>query len=402
LQSDAQFAIRICTSLKQSQHKILFICSSLEPGKDGVGDYTRKLAAALIQRGYPAAIIAVNDRHMSPGDIWETQQEDENIAVPVLRMSSSLSWNGRLRSANKFADAFAADWISLQYVPFGYHLKGLPFGLGKRSNRIGKDKQWHIMFHELSVNRDESLKFRLWAFLQVRIIRSLLKTLSPALVTTNTGIYKARLEEMGYAVKILPLFSNIRYAAETNSDQFSCIIPEFIRTNRDGFIIGTLFGSFDPKSWNLHSLLDKFPKVYKDKRAVITSIGRMPSGNEYWKMLQQEYPHILFLSLGIREPGFISYWLSGFTDFGILSTLPELAGKSSSFMAFKAHGVPVVCKEGSAELQNMYNVFPDRELTTIHPDQDFVLPQKQGPVPDLDEVADQFIEELLAVAGCRA
>ena len=31
--------------------KIVFICGCLEPGKDGVGDYTRRLSAELIDHG---------------------------------------------------------------------------------------------------------------------------------------------------------------------------------------------------------------------------------------------------------------------------------------------------------------------------------------------------------------
>jgi len=37
--------------LKFPTLNILFICSSLEPGKDGVGDYAHKLASALICHG---------------------------------------------------------------------------------------------------------------------------------------------------------------------------------------------------------------------------------------------------------------------------------------------------------------------------------------------------------------
>src|SRR5438046_1883782 len=99
--------------------KILFICSSLDPGKDGVGDYARKLASALINLGHSAAMIAINER--CPDEtIWEEKQYDNDTAVNVLRLSSSVSWESRIKKAEQFVDAFDPDWMSLQYVPFGF------------------------------------------------------------------------------------------------------------------------------------------------------------------------------------------------------------------------------------------------------------------------------------------
>ena len=43
--------------------KIVFLCGSLEPGRDGVGDYTRMLAAEIIRKGHNAAIVALADKY---------------------------------------------------------------------------------------------------------------------------------------------------------------------------------------------------------------------------------------------------------------------------------------------------------------------------------------------------
>mgnify|MGYP003474349261 CR=1 FL=1 len=43
--------------------KILFICGSLEPGKDGVGDYTRRFCGELLKMNYEVQILSINDLH---------------------------------------------------------------------------------------------------------------------------------------------------------------------------------------------------------------------------------------------------------------------------------------------------------------------------------------------------
>ena len=109
----------------------LTLGNRLEPGKDGVGDYTRKLACVINNNGYKAKIIAINDRRLDEEEYTGTQT-DEGTEIAVLRLSSKLSWDIRVQKAKAFVEAFDPGWISLQYVPFGFHIKGLPFALSTR------------------------------------------------------------------------------------------------------------------------------------------------------------------------------------------------------------------------------------------------------------------------------
>lgn len=321
---------------------------------------------------------------------WEGKQTDAHIGINVLRLSELLPWKVRLDKVKKFADDFNPDWISLQFVPFGYQIKGLPFGLEKRLKYVSHKVRWHIMFHELSVNKDESLKFRLWAFLQVQIIRSLLKGLKPSLITTNTEVYQHSLQKLGYPSIVLPLFSNIQ-RADHPIDSANDKIPDYLQHDRSSFITGTLFGAFSFKSWNLHSLLDKLVKQYQHKKIIIAAIGKMSSGSEYWKMIKAGYPSIQFLEIGMQDVAFISYWLTNYTDFGILTTLPELSGKSGSFMAFKEHGIPVLCKEPDGRLKK-YNITLDTCLTVVTDDDTpLSIPPKFAPASLLEQTSQQFI-----------
>ena len=252
------------------------------------------------------------------------------------------------------------------------------------------------MFHELSVDKNESFKFRIWAFLQIHIIKSLLKKLQPAFTTTNTEVYRHHLQELGYTSFVLPLFSNIERVVANNANQFSAKLPVYLLKDRSAYLIGTLFGTFSFKSWNLHSLCGKLSAQYPKKRIVIASIGKMSSGGWYWESLKNSYPSVMFLELGIQDTAFISWWLTQYTDFGILTTLPGLAGKSGSFMAFKEHGIPVLCTEPGKQLK-AYNLRLDDSLTVVTGDnQPLIIPQKTAPsaVPLLEYTTQQFIQLL--------
>ena len=357
-----------------------------------MGDYTRKLAAAILKLGCTATIIAMNDRRMKD-EIWEGVQYEEGVTVPVLRLAESLPWKTRLDKAKKFAEIFEPDWFSLQYVPFGYQLKGLPFELGKRLSQLSGKSRWHIMFHELSVNRYDSFKFRVWANLQVSIIQHLIRKLKPIVIHTNAELYRYRLKQIGFEAGVLPLFSNISRMDIEDKKNYDGIIPSFIAKHRSDYIIGTLFGNFDFKRWNMRSLLNKFTYGFSRKRVVFVSIGQMSGGQDCWEQLKKDYPQVVFLSLHQQSSEFISYWLTCYTDFGILTTLPELAGKSGSFMAFKEHGVPVVCRGKTPSLQRL-NLPVKEGLIEISADRKFELPDRQTPVSQLQLVSEMFMGAL--------
>lgn len=371
--------------------KILFICSSLEPTQDGVGDYTRMLATALIKQGYDACIIAINDRRLKES-CRKGEQTANDGGVEVLRLSSMLSWKSKLKLAKQFTQTFNPDWISLQFVPFGYQIKGLPFNLHSKLKKLSKNVRWHVMFHELSVNKNDSFKFHIWSVLQERIIKSLIRGLKPFLITTNTEVYQQRLKKLDIPSLILPLFSNIGFE-KTHTD-YQVQIAEYLKNERSEYLIGTLFGNFSYKSWDLKSLLKKLQNQSWSKKIMIVSIGKMSSGAAYWQTLKNKYPAINFLTVGIKDASFISTWLSAYTDFGILATLPELSGKSGSFMAFKEHGIPVFCKEPDGQLKS-YNISLDPYLTIV-PDNDapLVIPKKIKPVSLLNETTNRFINFL--------
>ncbi|MEO7767543.1 MAG: hypothetical protein ABIS01_08960, partial [Ferruginibacter sp.] len=187
--------------------KIAFLCGSLEPGRDGVGDYTRRLAGELIRQGHEAGIIAINDQHFT-GE-FEGFQESEGLNLPMLRLPSHWPSNQRFKRAASWINSFNPGWISLQFVPFSFNAKGLPFGMSRLLMTLGKNRNWHIMFHELWVGMHIGAprKEICWGYVQREIILSLIRRLQPRLIHTQSSLYKTQLAKLGVKALLLPLFS---------------------------------------------------------------------------------------------------------------------------------------------------------------------------------------------------
>lgn len=374
--------------------KIIFLCGSLESGRDGVGDYTRRLACELIKRGYKVEALALNDNYLVE-EILDSERV-EDIDLKVLRIPSNWSQLKRFKRAKVLIETFNPDWISLQFVPYSFHPKGLPFGLTRHLENLGKGRKWHIMFHEIWVGEEkgESLKNIYFGLIQRSIILRMIHKLRFEQIHTSIPAYKEILRHYKTNCSLLPLFSNIP-KINVNINGYAYRIAEYISGKRSGYLIGTLFGSIYFESWDLHSLLQKLSARSNNKKIVIASIGKMSSGKKHWKKMQSVYPLITFLTLGEHEPSFISYWLSAFTDFGILTTPPELAGKSGSFMAFKEHGVPVLCNEPSILLKFPYTNKMDASLTVVSSKTENInIPGRLEPFSFLDNTVSQFIQSL--------
>src|SRR5690554_7244682 len=107
--------------------KILFVCGSLEPGQDGVGDYTRELAGAVQRLACNVLVIAIMDRVVD--GVSKEKQSARSGDVNVVRLSQSLSFQKRKSEYQKITSDFDPSIISLQYVPYAFSPKGIPFTL---------------------------------------------------------------------------------------------------------------------------------------------------------------------------------------------------------------------------------------------------------------------------------
>ena len=101
--------------------KILFLCGSLAYQKDGVGDYTRKLAGELIKQGNDCKLVALMDKEVL-SDTHEIQEID-GVKMEVLRLPYENGFHQNIMHSKHWIDSFNPNWISLQYVPILFIIK---------------------------------------------------------------------------------------------------------------------------------------------------------------------------------------------------------------------------------------------------------------------------------------
>ena len=309
----------------------LFLCGSLEPGRDGVGDYVRCLAIELIKMGHNSSAIALNDYYTD--SLLSESQMLEQVSLPVLRLPSIWQANKRFANATQWMKELEVDWISLQFVPYSFQAKGLPVFLYKQLGRIIKDVKLHIMFHEawLGIDDGANYKLRILSSLQKAIIENLLRKLQPNIIHTHIPIYKSRLQRLGWSAMPLPLFSNI---------PMKLLFSKKLEPNI--FRIG-IFSQTDTSNAFIEFLVKVSKQLAKNNQLcqVILIGGQLATMKAFKSHLEnvsafQGEVHCT----GFLEASQISAMLQ--TCHLGLTPIPKHAlGKSGTVAAFLSHGIPV-------------------------------------------------------------
>jgi glycosyltransferase involved in cell wall biosynthesis len=311
--------------------RIVFLCGSLEPGIDGVGDYTRRLGGELVRMGHTTSIISLNDSSIE--NALEDEQVAEEAVITVLRLPSNLSWKTRMDYAKRWIEKSNPDWISLQFVPFSFHKKGLPFFLFTHLRKIGEGRKWHIMFHELWVGMAKAspFKYLIWAKLQQRIIRNLTYELEPHQIHAQSKLYNSQLEKINIKSEYLPLFSNIK-----KIDSSEIPTPH---EKKPSIIV---FGTIHPNApiHNLSKEISAFCKL-NNTELIVKFIGRTGAEQKLWqKVMQDEGLNVEVF--GEQPAEVISEKLSE-AKMGISTTSLSHIEKSGTVAAMLEHGLPVLC-----------------------------------------------------------
>ncbi len=327
---------------------ILFLTSGLEPGRDGVGDYARLLAAECIRQKQACHLIALNDPYVS--EPVEAMDSVGGTPILTLRLPARLAWGKRVERVRAFRSQHPCEWVSLQFVAYGFQRKGIVGNLARHLEPITAGGLLHIMFHELwiGVGQSPPLKHRIVGQIQRHYIQKMVRRLKPRWVTTSNPFYLSMLEGIGVSATEMPHFSNIP-VCDTGDGLH---LPEaMIRAGLcDGLgrhpdrWLGLFFGALHPdwKPEAFFSILIAASKKAR-KRIALVSAGRMGGAGEVvWKDLQNHYSaDIDFIALGECSPGQISV-LMQMADFGLAATPWHLIRKSGAAATMLDHGLPVI------------------------------------------------------------
>ena len=326
--------------------RIAFLCNGLEPGRDGVGDYTRRLAVECVRQGHECCIVAFNDCENAHREM----QEFDDVQIDSLRCSNTLPWGERFQQAREFLEAFNPDWVSLQFVPYGFNPKGIPWRVARDLKPVIGGRPLHIMFHELWIGFGEkaSLKERLIGAMQRNCIFRALRALKPKVVHTSNATYIGLLKTGGVTAVELPLYGNIPVV---DVGKNPAMPPELLAAgvpgesgDRSGWWLVLSFGTLHPQ-WEPEPVARILSRAATraGKRICWIASGRMgTTGEAIWEKMQRDYGHeFTFVRTGPQASEQISV-LMQIADFGVAFSPWNLMGKSSASASMLDHGLPII------------------------------------------------------------
>jgi hypothetical protein len=361
---------------------IAIICSSTEPGRDGVGDYSVRLGSALAALGHRVLVIAERDPAVSAAHPVNGERE----GVAVLRLPASSSSEQRARALADALDGFAADWVILQFVCWGFAdhgvldppLSALTAALSGRRIAVYCHELW------LGLERGASLRHRLWGRRQRTSILRFLSQLRPALVMTSNAVYGNVLQRFGWSARIVPLFSNITFHPEGGAEFLSLLGERAGRplfSSRSETVMVAVFGSVDPQ-WQPQAALHWIGTEARrrNRRVLLVIAGRRsPRDEKLVQRLAREVDSFAtVLVLGEVSPDVVSGMLQE-ADIGLPSCDWLRLGKSGVAAAMTAHGLPMLVVRNGVSYRDL------PELAVSHASSVFRF--DAGHPPDFDRLA---------------
>ena len=332
--------------------RIAFVCGSQEAGRDGVGDYTTGLAEELRQQGHEVIVIGLRDKFVT--EVTSTERKVAGGSIHVLRLPSALPWSECIEQARQQLDRFAPEWVSLQFVCYTFHPKGLVHGLAGKLAPLLTGRKLHVMFHEIWLCQELGWGWKQCAVgaLQRRFIRRFIRAAGPRVMHTSNSTYAALLNRSGIPVTELGLFGAIPIPSASGTAWIESQLQTALGADyrRESVWLFGLFGALHPQ-WPPEPLLTHLHRAAQTagKKPVLLSIGRTGSaGSDLWNRIAHDYAdRFAFVRLGEQPTEHVSEYLS-FLDCGIATTPRSIIGKSSTVISMLEHGLPVIVNRDDA------------------------------------------------------
>lgn len=356
--------------------KILFICGSVQHGKDGVGDYTGRLCGELNRKGCITEILSLRDNHVNT--FINEDQEVEGTKIVLHRIPASSSNNQRGIWSQDVLNNFKPDWVSLQFVPYSFNKKGLPFLLPSFLKKLKGNHNWHIMFHELwlGIDIESSFKHKCIGKLQQLIIKRTIYNIKPRIINTQNKLYQILLQNQDVMSHVLPIFGNIPLTAVKNEAN---VFTQFV-------LFGTIHhgAPFNDFVHDLLTIKNQFSKPIK-----FVFIGKNgPEISIYTDNLKKH--NVYYEVLGIQSENVISQVLID-SDYGISTTPYYQTEKSGVYAAYKEHRVNTICVSRNwTPTKGQYNI----PYIIKYEKNNLNLDTFDVKVFDLRQIANQFMNSI--------
>ena len=376
--------------------KIAFVGGSLAAGKTGVGDYSLLLADACRKRGITCATLGLHDPHIE-GKVEKKES---------LRLSQTLPWERRLELSKSWLKHFDPDWISLQFVPYAFHPRGLFQDFLNVFPRILESRKLQIMFHEIWIGEFPGSPWlqKACGLLQKRYVRKLLKKTMPLVINHSCAGAEVRLKKAGMQSEHLPIFGNIPPIEKPNPTRFHDLLNRAglrlpMAERSDWWILG-FFGSIQ-EDWEVELSVTPILEAAKKggKKVAVLSLGRLGETKRKWDQISAyRKEEVNWVRVGELDSAEMSLCLHGL-DYGLTSTPWDLVGKSGAIAALVEHGVPIfVSVEGGTKNAPLVIGEPYRHL--IHRTDDSLYEKlvsgllKTPSRESLSMVTDLFLQQL--------
>ena len=355
--------------------KIAFVTSCLEPGCDGVGDYTALLTEECERQGHTVTRIALNDPFIQQATSVEG----------LLRLSSREDWSLRAAKAHECLREFQPDFVSLQFVCYGFHPRGLVGQVASQLRASLAGRPLQVMFHELWIGEESGAtwKSRAVGWLQQHGVLRLMRSLAVRVIHTSNAAYVFRLGKCGLKARQLPLFGSLPKPLNVNTDTVEWT--------------AVLFGTLHP-IWPPEPLLAQLRKL--DGAGTIIHAGRIGAGLGLWQQMERDYAgDFTFRRLGELPPAEIAELFAS-ASFGVATTPWAIIGKSASVAAMLDCGLPVVVNRDDVQYAG-YTARDDEHPLLVKMSRNLPTQlravKRMPPRLRLPEVAAQFLSDCAEV-----
>jgi hypothetical protein len=382
--------------------QLLFICASLEPGRDGVGDYTRRLAGECAARGHGCTVIALQD----PGIPRVTDLTPDNVRL--IRLPAAEPWPDRFACAVEHLRRLAPDWVSWQLVAYGFHPRGfLPAALLQNAPDL-RGPRCHVMLHELWLGLETGAGWRARSigWLQRRGVLCLLDQLAPDCVHSSNAAYQCALQREGWEAGVLGLFGNIPVADDFPGRETTLARWLPPRSDHIGAVpfVALTFGTLHPQ-WQPAATIEWLLATARRRGQPPALIALGRTGAHAATLLDPfRQQGVTVVLTGELEPAAVSHLLRA-ADLGIAPHPWALIGKSGAAAAMLDHGLPVLVPRDDWQLRGAPPVpaVANDPLLARLPALDAArtdrwLAARRAPEPALPRITGDFLQAL----GCTA